>query len=274
MGRNKETQKPPKWSYPIVIIIIAVYFVNDQYGTAIVQWWENYGVALILTIILAVGLIISWRVGLFEILLEYVDNRKSKELEDKWRREGKEFVFDYPGKEKWLTKEQKGMWEATKNAEKAKEEEKWKTDLGKIIQCMMKCTQLKRWKVEEKYQLTLAGALQNIFSEIDWEGSKGIGRPDITIKDEYAIEVKGPTNMKDLRGGSNSVDSKIGKYLSKHKYMIVILYDIVTDENNYDGWEEGFLGTAKAYKGRLHLIKDTSKFGDHQMELVTELPQN
>ena len=94
MGRNNEAQKP--LLIALVIIIAVVYLVNEQYGTAIVQWWENYGVALILTIILAVGLIISWRVGLFEILLEYVDKRKLKKREDKWRREGKEFVFDYP----------------------------------------------------------------------------------------------------------------------------------------------------------------------------------
>ena len=272
MGRNKEPRKP--LAVALVIIIAVVYLVNEQYGTAIVQWWENYGVALILTIILAVGLIISWKVGLFEIILEYVYKRELKRREDKLRSEGKEFVIEY-GKKKWMTKEEKRKWEEDLRAKRAEAEQKWKTDLGKIIQCMMDCPQLRRWKIEEKYQLPLAGALGSIFhDQIYWEETKGTGRPDITIKDEYAIEVKGPTNMKDLRGGTNSVDSKIGKYLSKHRYMIVILYDIVTDENSYDGWEEGFLVTAKAYKGRLHLIKDTSKSGQHQMELVTELLQN
>ena len=219
------------------------------------------------------GLIISWKVGLFEIILEYVDKRELKKREDKWRSEGKEFVIE-DGKKKWMTKEEKRKWEEDLRAKRAEAEQKWKTDLGKIIRCMIDCPQLERWKVEKEYQLILAGALGSIFPEIDWEKTKGTGRPDITIKDEYAIEVKGPTNMKDLRGGTNSVDSKIGKYLSKHRYMIVILYDIVTDENSYDAWEEGFLGTAKAYEGKLHLIKDTSKSGQHQMELVTELPQN
>ncbi len=61
-------------------------------------------------------------------------------------------------------------------------------------------------------------------------------RPDIII-DNVAIEIKGPTDMDDLR----SIPDKIMRYTSHYDVLIIVLYDlrVNTNKHGYLEWEEG-----------------------------------
>ena len=60
------------------------------------------------------------------------------------------------------------------------------------------------------------------------EKTRDYSRPDIIIND-IAIELKGPTNMKELK----TLPDKINSYIPKWQYLFIGLYSIELSEEEY-----------------------------------------
>ncbi|MGC8621982.1 MAG: hypothetical protein ACP5U0_08725 [Caldisphaera sp.] len=98
----------------------------------------------------------------------------------------------------------------------------------------------KRWTYEEGYQAELQGYLKREFTNSAVEVQTGASRPDIVI-DNIAIEIKGPTDNSALL----TLGSKCIKYLQHYKKLIIVLFDPIYSEAEYNETIEGIKRTFK-----------------------------
>ena len=88
---------------------------------------------------------------------------------------------------------------------------------------------------EQPYQFLLFGWLQQKFPDLKIEEQRGSSRPDIIIKD-IAIEVKGPTEHKDLQ----TIADKLIRYNQHFKGgTIAVLFNVKVNERMYSEWRKG-----------------------------------
>jgi hypothetical protein len=78
--------------------------------------------------------------------------------------------------------------------------------------------------------------LKHRFSSARFEEQRGSSRPDIVIND-VAIEVKGPTNQRELE----TIAGKIVRYSRHYSAFIGVLFEIRTPEAHYRDWKQGIL---------------------------------
>lgn len=96
-------------------------------------------------------------------------------------------------------------------------------------------TPLLKYDFELPYQIDLARYLKEKFPSTKIEVQRGSSRPDIVV-DGFAIEIKGPTEQKDL----DSIPSKCMRYPQHFKRgMIVVLFNLQTTDRFYDEWKNG-----------------------------------
>ena len=87
----------------------------------------------------------------------------------------------------------------------------------------------KKWTYEEGYQAELQGYLKREFTNSVVEVQTGASRPDIVIND-IAIEIKGPTDNAALL----TLGSKCVKYLQHYRKLIIVLFDPIYSEAEYN----------------------------------------
>lgn len=93
----------------------------------------------------------------------------------------------------------------------------------------------KKYELEDRYRDTLATWLRKEYPSTDIEVQRGSSRPDIVVKD-VTIEVKGPTNSRDLQ----TLSDKCMRYSQHFSEIIVVLFDVRTNERLYEETRKGF----------------------------------
>ncbi|MEF2174825.1 MAG: hypothetical protein V3575_00010 [Candidatus Absconditabacteria bacterium] len=109
---------------------------------------------------------------------------------------------------------------------------------------------LRKYNQEMPYQIELSGFLKKTYKGLKIEETKGNARPDIIVEN-IAIEIKGPTNPKDL----GTIADKIIKYFKYYDFMIVVLFSIEIQEKDYLMWKTGILEHFDKYDGKLFIIE-------------------
>jgi hypothetical protein len=105
----------------------------------------------------------------------------------------------------------------------------------------------RRFDYEYDYQLNLHGYLKKSFPQAVIEKQTRSSRSDIII-DSIAIEIKGPTKVRDLR----TIADKILRYLKYYKYLFIVLFDVDINEEYYEEWSEGII---RDYSDRVMIIR-------------------
>lgn len=113
-------------------------------------------------------------------------------------------------------------------------EESGVTDLIKeIIVTIRDFRPERRHKQEFRYQIELTGFLKKQFPQTRIEERRGSSRPDIVIGN-VAIEIKGPTRVKDL----DTIASKLARYGRHYPGgVIAVLFSVEVNEKYYKEWE-------------------------------------
>ena len=87
---------------------------------------------------------------------------------------------------------------------------------------------------ELDYQKELYGWLKRRFGQIQFEVQRGSSRPDLLI-DNIAIEIKGPTENKDLA----TIADKCTRYGQQFEKIIVVLFQIKVTYQYWKDWKNG-----------------------------------
>ncbi len=88
---------------------------------------------------------------------------------------------------------------------------------------------------ELPYHVDLARYLKNVFENTHIEIQRGSARPDIII-DNIAIEIKGPTNQRELR----TIADKCFRYPQYFdRGLIVVLFDLRVTVQYFNDWKKG-----------------------------------
>jgi len=104
-----------------------------------------------------------------------------------------------------------------------------------VVEAIHNFKPFRRYKQELPYQIDLARWLQARFPRTIIEEKRGSTRPDIVIRG-IAIEVKGPTNHRDLQ----TISDKCIRYRQYYKQgMIVVLFDVFVNQFRYKDWLRG-----------------------------------
>ncbi|MHA1360809.1 MAG: hypothetical protein ACTSQI_21585 [Candidatus Helarchaeota archaeon] len=93
---------------------------------------------------------------------------------------------------------------------------------------------MRRYNQELYYQDTLASFLKSRFSDVEIEVKRGSTRPDIVVNG-IAIEVKGPTNHRDLQ----SIADKCLRYKQYFPKLICVLFNVTVTQHQYEDWLQG-----------------------------------
>lgn len=102
-------------------------------------------------------------------------------------------------------------------------------DFKELILKIKEFNPSKKWSYEEGYQAELQGYLKREFTNSAVEVQTGASRPDIVIND-VAIEIKGPTDNAALL----TLGSKCIKYLQHYRKLIIVLFDPIYSEAEYN----------------------------------------
>lgn len=98
---------------------------------------------------------------------------------------------------------------------------------------------LSKYDNELPYHIDLARYLKERFPSTKIEFQRSSSRPDIVV-DGIAIEVKGPTDQRDL----DTIPSKCIRYPQYFKRgLIIVLFDLQTTDRYYDDWKGGLKST-------------------------------
>jgi hypothetical protein len=134
-----------------------------------------------------------------------------------------------------LTDREKKMreWELKSLHDKVK-----KTGSNFLLQlekAIRKFTPIRHYNKELPYQDTLASVLRERFPSTKIEVSRGSTRPDIVVRG-VAIEIKGPTGMKDLQ----TIADKCLRYPQYYpRGMICVLFNVTVSDQLYTDWLKG-----------------------------------
>lgn len=105
----------------------------------------------------------------------------------------------------------------------------------RIIKIIRKFQPYRDYKRELPYQVDLARFLECKFKDVTLEEQRGSSKPDIIVKSDTAIEVKGPTKSHDL----DTVASKCMRYCQHYENVIVVLFNLEVNEKYYLEWKLG-----------------------------------
>lgn len=109
---------------------------------------------------------------------------------------------------------------------------------------------LRKYTQEMPYQIELSWFLKKTYKWLKIEETKGNARPDIIVEN-IAIEIKWPTNSKDLW----TIADKIIKYFTHYDFMIVVLFSIQVEEKHYQTWKNWILDHFDKYNWKLFIIE-------------------
>ncbi|MHA1252110.1 MAG: hypothetical protein ACTSRP_19140 [Candidatus Helarchaeota archaeon] len=111
-----------------------------------------------------------------------------------------------------------------------------------IIKKIQEFTPMRFYDTEIYYQDTLASFLKSSFPDTKIEVTRGSTRPDITIND-IAIEVKGPTSIKDLQ----TISDKYIRYSQYFNGVICVLFKVNVSESYFNDWLSGIKNNFKYF---------------------------
>lgn len=96
---------------------------------------------------------------------------------------------------------------------------------------------LNNYQNELPYQIDLARFLMQSFPSTKVELQRGSARPDIIV-DNIAVEIKGPTNQRELR----TIADKCLRYPQYFEHgLIIVLFDVKVTSRYYDDWKKGLI---------------------------------
>jgi len=124
-------------------------------------------------------------------------------------------------------------WELKKLDDKTKKDKS--NFLLQLEKSIREFIPIRHYNRELPYQDTLASALRKEFPSTRIEVSRGSTRPDIVIRG-VAIEIKGPTGMKDLQ----TIADKCLRYPQYFpRGMICVLFNVTVSDQMYTDWLKG-----------------------------------
>ena len=124
-------------------------------------------------------------------------------------------------------------WELKKLDDKTKKDHS--NFLLQIQKIIREFKPLRHYDKELPYQDTLASVLRKEFPSTRIEVSRGSTRPDIVVRG-VAIEIKGPTGMKDLQ----TIADKCLRYPQYYpRGMICVLFNVTVSNQFYNDWLKG-----------------------------------
>lgn len=124
-------------------------------------------------------------------------------------------------------------WELKKIADKTKKDRS--NFLLQLEKAIREFKPLRHYDKELPYQDTLASVLRKDFPSTRIEVSRGSTRPDIVVRG-VAIEIKGPTGMKDLQ----TIADKCLRYPQYYpRGMICVLFNVMVSDQLYADWIKG-----------------------------------
>ena len=94
--------------------------------------------------------------------------------------------------------------------------------INEIIEKTLAFKPFRKYSMEVDYQIGLATYLQGLFKDVKIEDTRGDSRPDIVVNRNFAVEIKGPTGMQDLR----TLPDKAMRYLQHFDNLVFVLFDV------------------------------------------------
>lgn len=119
--------------------------------------------------------------------------------------------------------------------------------IREIAKCIEQFLPSRHYHDEFGYHTELQGYLKAHYPQSRIEVQTGSSRPDIII-DSVAIEVKGPTNSRDL----STIADKMLRYPQYYDHVIVVLFDVQTKDRRYNEWYDGI---TEHYRGKITVIR-------------------
>lgn len=141
-----------------------------------------------------------------------------------------DILKEEPRKERELVKN----WEAVKSKGLVPDPAKDNL-LLQVINAIEDFQPTKVYRIEKGYHIELLIWMKAHFKEATVEPQTGSSRPDIVIDKRIAIEVKGPTDSKDLK----TITDKCNRYCQYYNHLIVVLFAVEVNDGFYDEWLKG-----------------------------------
>jgi hypothetical protein len=235
----------------IIILIAAALFGYIAWKAEAWKWGAGmFGIAALCAFLLCwllTGLTFAVGVGLmvFVMFLAIGHWQSGKEKEKKRKEKAARREFEESQRKKGLVKyvDRFGneIWDKPAKIEKIRkidEEEKIKeSKLYKVVEAIEEFEPARKYGHELPYQTELRGWLKSKFPNTDIEIQRGASRPDIVIDDDIAVEVKGPTGVRELK----DLSDKCVRYLRHFDNFIIVLFEVNVPEEHWGEFEEGLV---------------------------------
>ncbi len=155
---------------------------------------------------------------------EYADFQRQRGLEEYQTREGKVV---------WVSQDQ---LEEVARRDREEAEAEARRLVNRLTSHIEAFEPSRDYASEWEYHLELQGYLKAVFPDARIEVQTGASRPDIVV-DDIAIEVKGPTNSRDLQ----TIADKLVRYSLHYDTVLVVLFHVQVSDLRYREWEEGIM---------------------------------
>ncbi|MEA3255299.1 MAG: hypothetical protein U9Q22_05645 [Candidatus Altiarchaeota archaeon] len=221
----------PPWAQVLIALIILGVLTWIFVIQPFIDWAERN----MLTIIIIFASIVILLIVGFIFYLKYKTKKETEKqaYEEEQKAKGLVRFIDRFGNEKWGKPNEVDEWK--KGDDKAGEKEKL---VNQIVDEIENFKASQRYFYELPYQAELIGYLKSKFQNTYIEKQEGSSRPDIVIGD-VAIEVKGPTRVKDLK----TIADKCMRYCQHFRELIIVLFEVDVYDQMYEEWEKGIKNT-------------------------------
>ncbi|MFA5295050.1 MAG: hypothetical protein WC382_06000 [Methanoregulaceae archaeon] len=120
-------------------------------------------------------------------------------------------------------------------------------ELERLICLLEKFKPARNYSLERDYHVNLHDYLKGYYPHLINEGQKGSSRPDL-VMNRIAIEIKGPTNSKDL----DTIASKLLRYYQHFDHIILVLFNLQVNDRYFNEWN---IGIKKHHPNLIIVIK-------------------
>ncbi len=212
----------PPWAQILLVVLVFVVMLWFFVIQPFIKWIdENTWLALFIGIVILSLLAAA--------VMLYLKHQKQKEaeriaFEKEQKSKGLVLFKDRHENEKWGKPDEVEAWRREEQIQIEKE-----SIFNRIIEQIERFEPSRRYGNEFGYHTELQGWLKSKFQDAKVELQTGASRPDIVIND-IAIEVKGPTDNQAL----NTLTTKCLKYSHYYKHLIIVLFEPIFSESNYD----------------------------------------